>query len=175
MKRLIKRILRFLFGKDKDYRLDYIIDNIKSITIDDLFNISIYIPMNNRNVPYDIIKLIENLKELSRVLDEEVDESLPNEKAVMVSPDKTISIYKLLLVDGSVIPYNYHDLIKQLLIEYKKCKKIDSNADKSSLDTRHNSNLFNLYIITLEDIVNKLYWNVSNREVQNERIGREYK
>ena len=165
MKKLIKRILSILFGKDKFYRLDYVIDNYTNITLETICNLSIDTVMDNRNVSMDIFKMLENLKEINRIIDEEVGVVIPNSMACIRANKNITYLYSMLLIDNkTTIIANFNSIIKELLLEYKKGIEITEQMRKDDLSAIHNSKVFNLYIITMEDIVNKLYWSISKRE-----------
>lgn len=155
--------IRSMLSSSPDYKLDFTIDNINKINTKILMNTKITVIMNNKQAPINIYDLNKTLKEFERVLDEEVDYSMPIEYGCILSQTSSCSLSSL-LYDNGYLPDNHLNTLKTLLVTFKNTHKLYndvlSNEDiKPSMV--YNCNLFRLYIIIMEDIINKLFISIS--------------
>ena len=159
---ILKKV-RSVLSSNPDYKLDFVIDNIDKATINILMDIRINVVMNNIQAPINIYNITNTLIEIQRVLDEEVDYSMPIEYGCIVSKTSTCSLISLLYIKG-YLDDNYLNTLKTLLLTYKKTYSLYSDVlENKDINPNmiYNCNIFRLYIIIMEDIINKLFISIS--------------
>lgn len=152
-----------LLSSDRDYRFDYIIKNIDKLTNEKLLKIKINAIMNRKHIILSFYILKDTFTVFNRVMDEEDKTSIDIEYSCFTSDTKQVSLMSMLYSDG-YLNANYKKTLKDTLILYNTTLKIMNSIqdDKTiSLQTDYNCNLFRLYIISMEDVIEKLYNSLS--------------
>lgn len=158
LKRWLYRLKLKIFYNDVDFRLDYIVDNIDKVTLTTLNTVvinKIYYSMGDSKCK----DITEKILYIRRVVDEEIDKTLSYN--YMLRNDSS-EIYLLsLFTTGSYTSHDFRELLRKLLIEYSETKRIVSDSNRSDITIDHNCKIFESHIITMEDIVNKVFISIS--------------
>ena len=156
-----------MFSSDRDFRFDFIIKNINSLTPEQLIQIKINTIYNRNRSPLSFYILKDTFKEFKTIIDEESTKSIDINYSCTVDKVDTNALISMLYVDG-FLSSNYTKVIKDTLELYNTTLKyVDEIKDDKdiSLHTQYNCNLFRLYIITMEDIIEKLYISLSSNNI----------
>lgn len=160
----IRKMFRSIFSNDRKYRINYIISNISIIKNEDLMSINIK-AINNRDgnmiTFYNLEKTFEIFK---RYIDEQNEECLSLDYACY-DTNKITPLITMFYNNGKMRS-DYRDVLLNTIKIYDVLIDLDKyyKENKPDLNTDYNCNLFRLYIITMEDIIEKLYTSISKKE-----------
>lgn len=158
--KLVAVIKSFLFGKDLYYRVNYITNNKNKIDINKIHDLRVpktLVVKNNSLMTISII--LKNLKEIKIKLDEDSYNPISLQLSCNTYTNETIGLIDMIVHNNIVYP-NYRDELIECITLYRDIRLLVDGYGKKDLtdmDLAFNCNLFNLYIITMESIIDNIY------------------
>lgn len=154
----LDKIEKYLFKKDKKYMIKYINDNRDLITIDILYKIQIDMIVDNSNKPINIETLSSKISRVKRIIDETTN-YIPLEHSIYPVQSNTYKLIDLLTNKNNNIYSDYKSLLIDTINLYNVMVDIFKEKEimLDDLDYEHNSKIIDLYIITMDSIIHKLF------------------
>lgn len=151
-------IEKYLFKKDKKYMIKHIINNSNKITIDILYKIQIDKIVDNTNKLIDINQLSKKLIKIKKIIDE-TNNYIPLEHSIYPVESDTYKLIDLVSIKNKVIPSDYQTILIDTINIYNSVITLFNEKEmiKDDLDYEHNSKIIDLYIITMDNIIHKLF------------------
>lgn len=160
---LTDRFRKYL-SSDRDYRIDYINKNINKISSDILLSIEINAFLNKEHRVLNFYNLLDTFEQFYKTLDEEYDSTMPIEYGCTISKNKVVTIQSMLYRDG-YLSKDYRELLLKVINRYNRSLKLVNDMKENreiTVSMDYNCNLFRLYIINMEQIIDRLFNALSN-------------
>lgn len=160
---LLRKFRKYL-SSDRDYRLNYISRNIHSLSSNVLLSMEINTFLNKEQKALNFYNLLNTFEMFYKTLDEDYNTTMYIEYGCTISETKLTSIQSMLYRDG-YLSKDYRELILKVLLTYDKTLKLVNDIKErkdNSVSMDYNCNLFRLYIINMERIIDRLYSTLSN-------------
>lgn len=158
-KRLVRTISSLLFGSEFDYRVNYVLDNIDRLDINQTTKIPVYSVKKYKT--YARLSLKSTLAmsiEVYDKLDTDTYKPLDMSYALIVDSNSTNKLIDFIDNGDGLISNNFRDELKEFISIIKKTSTIMNDIDRADdIDLQFNYNILRTYIITMESIVNSLY------------------
>lgn len=158
----LDKIGRFLLKKNKQYMIKYVIDNISLVSVDILYKIQIDMIVDNTNRKINLNQLYKKLIKIKTIIDE-TNTYIPLEHSIYPVRSDTYKLLDLVTDSNNTIPSDYQTTIVDTIHMYNTLLTIFKEKEilKDDLDYEHNSKIIDLYIITMDSIIQILFNTIS--------------
>lgn len=154
----LDKIENYLFKKDKKYMIKYINSNSNMITVDVLYQIQMDRIVDNTNKVINIEQVAKKLFKIKKIIDE-TNTYIPLEYSIYPVQSDTYKLIDFVSNKNKIIPSDYQTIIVDTINIYNTILTIFKEKEiiEDDLDYEHNSKIIDLYIINMDDIIQKLF------------------